>query len=87
MSSMSKLKYFVVIVILLFVASLFVVHAWWAHRGPQPGTVLDEARRANRPAWSRATTPADFSTTASTGRPIAHPTCSPKWESASETRC
>jgi hypothetical protein len=43
-------KLFVVIVILVVVGGLLVVHAWWVHRGPQPGSVLDEARQANRPA-------------------------------------
>src|SRR6266567_6140165 len=43
-------KSFVGLVILVVVAVLFVVHAWWLHRGPQPGSVLDEARQANRPA-------------------------------------
>jgi hypothetical protein len=45
-----KVAYFVLVLVL--VGLLLIVHAWWAHRGPKPGTVLDEARQANRPANS-----------------------------------
>src|SRR6266542_2625992 len=47
---MKKLLKFFVVMVVLFV--LLAVHAWWVHRGPQPGTVLDEARQANRPVSS-----------------------------------
>src|SRR6184192_553492 len=42
----SLLKVVVVIVVVAFVV-LFAIAKWW-HGGPQPGTVLDEARAANR---------------------------------------
>jgi len=45
-----KSAYLFAIVVLIVV--LLVLRAWWVHRGPQPGTVLDEARLANRPASS-----------------------------------
>jgi len=45
-------KFLVAIVLLLLAGSLLWVHAWWIHRGPQPGTVLDEARQAHRDADS-----------------------------------
>lgn len=45
----TKLKPLVVIVIILLAVGAFIVYQWWP-RGPQPGTVLDEARLANRPA-------------------------------------
>ncbi len=44
-----KRKYLLVIVIVLFAIAVFLVYQW-RPRGPQPGTVLDEARLANRPA-------------------------------------
>ena len=47
-----KSMFLVAIVLLLLVASLLLVHGWWIHRGPQPGTVLDEARQAQRPVRS-----------------------------------
>jgi hypothetical protein len=47
--SNSKRKYLIAIVIVLLVAAAFIVFQWWP-RGPRPGTVPDEARRANRPA-------------------------------------
>jgi hypothetical protein len=51
---MSKpiLKVFIVVAVLVIVAGMFLLHAWWIHRGPQPGTVLDEARQAHRLASS-----------------------------------
>lgn len=42
-------KYLVVIVLVLLMAGGFIAYQWWP-KGPQPGTVLDEARQANRPA-------------------------------------
>jgi hypothetical protein len=45
----TKSKYLLAIVIILLVIGGFIVYQWWP-RGPQPGTVLDEARLANRPA-------------------------------------
>jgi hypothetical protein len=45
----AKRKYLVVTVIILLALGAFIVYQWWP-RGPQPGTVLDEARLANRPA-------------------------------------
>ena len=47
-----KSKFLVAIVLLLLVGGILWVHAWWIHRGPQPGTVLDEARQAHRSADS-----------------------------------
>jgi hypothetical protein len=44
-----KRKYLIAIVVLLAVVAAFFVYQWWP-RGPQPGSVTDEARRANRPA-------------------------------------
>ena len=49
---MSKLRrVLVIIVIVLAVAAVFIVYQWWP-KGPRPGSVLDEARQANRPASS-----------------------------------
>ncbi len=45
----SKRKYLIAIVIVLLVAAAFIVYQWWP-RGPRPGSILDEARMANRPA-------------------------------------
>ena len=48
-----KLRTFLIIVIVLIVAFIaFVGYRLFAHRGPRPGTVLDEARQANRPVSS-----------------------------------
>src|SRR5882672_4969008 len=44
-----KRKYLLVIALVLLVVGGFIVYQWWP-RGPQPGTVPDEARLANRPA-------------------------------------
>jgi mono/diheme cytochrome c family protein len=49
-----------VFVILVVVGVFLVVNAWWSHRGPQPGTVLDEARQANRPASSLTAADDDY---------------------------
>src|SRR6266403_1558298 len=46
-----KRKYLIAIVIVLLVAAAFIVYQWWPN-GPRPGSVLDEARLANRPAAS-----------------------------------
>ena len=46
-----KQKYLVVLIIVLLALGGFMVYQWWP-RGPQPGTVLDEARQANRPVNS-----------------------------------
>ena len=46
-----KRKYLIAIVIVLLVAAAFIVYQWWP-KGPQPGSVLDEARLANRPVTS-----------------------------------
>ncbi|HTM35724.1 MAG TPA: hypothetical protein VL156_03185 [Terriglobales bacterium] len=53
-----KIAYFALL--LVSVGLLLVIHAWWAHRGPQPGTVLDEARQANRPASSFSAADEDY---------------------------
>src|SRR5215469_384925 len=47
-----KRTFLAAFVVLLLAAALLFAHAWWIHRGPQPGTVLDEARQANRSAES-----------------------------------
>ena len=46
-----KRKYLIVIAVVLLVAVVFMVYQWWP-KGPRPGTVLDEARTANRPVSS-----------------------------------
>jgi len=46
-----KQRYLVGIIIVLLALGGFMIYQWWP-RGPQPGTVLDEARQANRPASS-----------------------------------
>src|SRR5258708_22254846 len=53
-SFMSKpgLKYLVVIALVLLALVALVVYQRWPKKGPLPGTVLDEARQANRPASS-----------------------------------
>ena len=43
-----KVKILLVIVILLLIPVIFIAYRLLAHRGPKPGTVLDEARQANR---------------------------------------
>src|ERR1700730_18450164 len=50
--SKPRLKYLVVLVLVLLAVVAFVVYRRWSAKGPQPGTVLDEARQANRPAGS-----------------------------------
>jgi hypothetical protein len=46
----AKVKLLIAIIAVVFVGSVLLVHAWWIHRGPKPGSVLDEARQANRTA-------------------------------------
>jgi hypothetical protein len=46
-----KRRYLILIVLVLLVVGLFMVFQWWPME-PRPGTVLDEARQANRPASS-----------------------------------
>src|SRR6185295_8712489 len=46
-----KLRILGIIVLLLVVAVVaFIAYRLFVHKGPKPGTVLDEARQANRPA-------------------------------------
>jgi hypothetical protein len=45
----SRRKYLIAVVIVLSVVAGFIVYQWWP-RGPRAGSVLDEARLANRPA-------------------------------------
>ncbi len=53
MARRSKLRTFLIIILVLIVALVaFIAYRVFAHRGPRPGTVLDEARQANRPATS-----------------------------------
>jgi hypothetical protein len=47
-----KQKFLVAIAVLLLAGGLLLLHGWCIHRGPQPGTVLDEARQAGRAASS-----------------------------------
>jgi hypothetical protein len=57
----SKLRIFGIIVLLLVVALVaFIAYRLFAHRGPKPGTVLDEARQANRPASSFVAADEDY---------------------------
>src|SRR5712692_548120 len=43
-----KQKFLVAIAVLVLAGGLLLLHGWCIHRGPQPGTVLDEARQAGR---------------------------------------
>jgi hypothetical protein len=54
------LKYLVVIVIVLLAVGAFLVYQHWPKKSPQPGTVLDEARQANRPASSFVAADEDY---------------------------
>jgi len=57
----SKVKIFGLIVLLLVVALVaFIAYRLFAHKGPKPGTVLDEARQANRPATSFVAADEDY---------------------------
>ena len=48
-----RLRTFLIIILVLIVALVaFIAYRVFAHRGPRPGSVLDEARQANRPATS-----------------------------------
>ena len=49
MSKPKSKRLIVIIILVLLVVSVFLVYQWWP-RGPQSGSVLDEARLANRPA-------------------------------------
>jgi hypothetical protein len=55
----AKRKFLVAVVLVLLAGSLLWVRAWWIHRGPQPGTALDEARQAKRSADSFPAAPKD----------------------------
>jgi hypothetical protein len=46
-----KSKYLIAVALVLFAVCVFMVYQWWP-REPAPGTVLDEARQANRPVNS-----------------------------------
>jgi hypothetical protein len=55
MKNKNVLKYFVLIAFVVVAVGLVLASSWWKsvwNRGPEPGTVLDEARQANRPAQS-----------------------------------
>lgn len=57
----SKVKILGIIVLLLVVAVVaFIAYRLFAHKGPKPGTVLDEARQANRPANSFVAADEDY---------------------------
>jgi hypothetical protein len=57
----SKVKILGIIVLLLVVAVVaFIAYRLFAHKGPKPGTVLDEARQANRPATSFVAADEDY---------------------------
>ncbi|HEU4833553.1 MAG TPA: hypothetical protein VFS90_04025, partial [Pyrinomonadaceae bacterium] len=56
-----RLRIFGIIVLLLVVAlAAFIGYRLFAHKGPKPGTVLDEARQANRPATSFVAADEDY---------------------------
>jgi hypothetical protein len=59
MSSTGR-KFIYLIAMFVLLGVLLIVHAWWAHRRPQPGTVLDEARQAQRPASSFTAAEEDY---------------------------
>jgi hypothetical protein len=55
MKNKSVLKYFVLIAFVVIALGLVLASSWWKsiwNKGPEPGTVPDEARLANRPAQS-----------------------------------
>ncbi|HEV7860993.1 MAG TPA: hypothetical protein VGO91_20405 [Pyrinomonadaceae bacterium] len=55
MKNKTVLKYFVLIAFVVIALGLVLASSWWKsvwNKGPAPGTVLDEARQANRPAQS-----------------------------------
>src|SRR5262245_8003217 len=54
-----KGKVLLVIVLVLLAFAIFMVYQWWP-KGPRPGTVLDEARPANRPASSFVAADEDY---------------------------
>ncbi|HEU0252273.1 MAG TPA: hypothetical protein VFR12_04520, partial [Pyrinomonadaceae bacterium] len=47
-----KTKILLIIVIVLLIPIAFIVYRLFSHKGPKPGTVLDEARQVNRAATS-----------------------------------
>ena len=47
-----KVKILGIIVIVLLIPIVFILYRVLSHKGPKPGSVLDEARQANRPASS-----------------------------------
>jgi hypothetical protein len=56
-----RLRIFGILVLLLVVAVLaFIAYRLFVHKGPKPGTVLDEARQANRPANSFVAADEDY---------------------------
>ncbi|HET6855376.1 MAG TPA: hypothetical protein VFH46_23965 [Pyrinomonadaceae bacterium] len=59
--SRSRLRTLALIILVLIVALVaFVAYRVFAHRGPRPGTLLDEARQANRPATSFTAADEDY---------------------------
>jgi hypothetical protein len=59
--SRSRFRTIALILLLLIVALAgFIAYRVFAHRGPRPGTVLDEARQANRPATSFTAADEDY---------------------------
>ena len=55
MKTKTVFKYFVLIAFVVIALGLVLASSWWKsiwNKGPEPGTVLDEARQANRPAQS-----------------------------------
>jgi hypothetical protein len=47
-----KAKILIIIIIVLLIPIAFIAYRLLSHKGPKPGTVLDEARQVNRPASS-----------------------------------
>ena len=59
--SRSRLRTLALIILVLIMALVaFVAYRVFAHRGPRPGTLLDEARQANRPATSFTAADEDY---------------------------
>ncbi|MBC8029084.1 MAG: hypothetical protein H7Z16_03150 [Pyrinomonadaceae bacterium] len=55
-----SLKTLAIIAVVLLFGCVFVVYRFLSHKGPRPGTVLDEARQANRPASSFVAADEDY---------------------------
>lgn len=55
-----KLKILGIIALVLLVVAVYVVYSLFSHKGPDPGTVLDEARQVNRPANSFVAADEDY---------------------------